>query len=71
MIKRGAVVAQRDLPTLPEGLRAVMIAATGSASNPPFAAVFQPQNPIPLTRHLLDEYCKNQFVERDRPFPGL
>jgi hypothetical protein len=30
-----------------------MIAATGSFSDPLFAAVFQPQNPIPLTRFRL------------------
>src|SRR5262249_8141638 len=36
-----------------QGYGPVMIAATGSSSDPRFAAVFQPQNPIPLTRHLL------------------
>src|SRR5215471_12401912 len=45
MIKRPAIVAQRDWPC--------MTAAPGPASDPRFAAVFQPQNPIPLTRHLL------------------
>ena len=66
MIKRAAVVAQRDFPTLTanqfqatfndqaqKGYGPVMIAATGPASSPLFAAVFQPQNPIPLTRHIL------------------
>jgi CubicO group peptidase (beta-lactamase class C family) len=33
------------------GFGPVIIAATGPASNPLFAAVFEPQNPIPLTRH--------------------
>ena len=31
----------------------MIIAATGSSSNPLFTAVFQPQNPIWLTRHRL------------------
>jgi len=60
------VVAQRDWPKLTAdqfqqvfddqaklGYGPVMIAATGSFSNPLFAAVFQPQNPIPLSRHRL------------------
>jgi CubicO group peptidase (beta-lactamase class C family) len=63
MIKRPSVVAQRDWPILTAdqfqqtfnaqaqaGYGPVMIAATGSASDPRFAAVFQPQTPIPLTR---------------------
>jgi CubicO group peptidase (beta-lactamase class C family) len=66
MIKRPVVVAQRDWPCLTAGqfqetfdaqaklgYGPVMIAATGSSSDPRFAAVFQPLNPIPLTRHLL------------------
>ncbi|HMF96410.1 MAG TPA: serine hydrolase [Vicinamibacterales bacterium] len=66
MIKRPAIVAQRDWPCMTaaqfqqtfndqanQGYGPVMIAATGPASDPRFAAVFQPQNPIPLTRHLL------------------
>jgi CubicO group peptidase (beta-lactamase class C family) len=66
MIKRPVVVAQRDWPLMTadqfqqtfsaqanEGYGPVMIAATGSASDPRFAAVFQQFNPIPLTRHLL------------------
>jgi CubicO group peptidase (beta-lactamase class C family) len=66
MIKRPVVVAQRDWPLLTanqfqqtfdaqakEGFGPIMIAATGSASDPRFAAVFQEFNPIPLTRHLL------------------
>jgi CubicO group peptidase (beta-lactamase class C family) len=66
MIKRPVVVAQRDWPKLTAdqfqqifdeqakvGYGPVMIAATGSFSDPLFAAVFQPQNPIPLTRHRL------------------
>ena len=63
MIKRPKVVAQRDWPILTgdefqqvfsdqakKGYGPVLIAATGSGSNPRFAAVFQPQDPIPLTR---------------------
>jgi CubicO group peptidase (beta-lactamase class C family) len=66
MIKRPSVVAQRDWPILTAdqfqqvfntqaqaGYGPVMIAATGSASDPRFAAVFQPQTPIPRTRHRL------------------
>jgi CubicO group peptidase (beta-lactamase class C family) len=66
MIKRANIVAQRDFPALTadqfqntfndqarQGYGPVMIAATGSSSNPLFAAVFQPQNPILLTRHRL------------------
>lgn len=64
MIRRPIVVAQRDWPSLTavqwqqtfneqaaQGFGPVILAATGSASDPRFAAVFQPQNPIPLTRH--------------------
>jgi hypothetical protein len=64
MIRRPIVVVQRDWPSLTaaqwqqvfnqqaaQGFGPVILAATGSASNPRFAAVFQPQNPIPLTRH--------------------
>jgi CubicO group peptidase (beta-lactamase class C family) len=63
MIKRQIVVAQRDWPSMTavqwqqtfneqaaQGFGPVILAATGSASDPRFAAVFQPQNPIPLTR---------------------
>ena len=66
MIKRPVVVAQRDWPLLTadqfqqtfeaqakEGYGPIMIAATGSASDPCFAAVFQEFDPIPLTRLLL------------------
>jgi CubicO group peptidase (beta-lactamase class C family) len=66
MIKRPKVVAQRDWPLLTadefqqvfedqaqKGYGPVIIAATGSSSNPRFAAVFQPQGQIPLTRHRL------------------
>jgi CubicO group peptidase (beta-lactamase class C family) len=63
MIKRPVVVAQRDWPLLTaaefqqtfdgqakEGYGPVMVCATGSGSDPRFAAVFQPMDPIPLTR---------------------
>ena len=66
MIKRPVIVAQHDWPSLTAdqfqqtfeaqaklGYGPVIIAATGSASDPRFAVVFQPMNPIPLTRHLL------------------
>jgi CubicO group peptidase (beta-lactamase class C family) len=64
MIRRPIVVAQRDWPCMTaaqwqqtfneqagQGFGPVILAATGSASDPRFAAVFQPQEPIPLTRH--------------------
>jgi CubicO group peptidase (beta-lactamase class C family) len=66
MIKRPVVIAQRDWPKLTadqfqqvfddqakQGFGPVMVSATGSFSDPLFAAVFEPQNPIPLTRHRL------------------
>src|SRR5436305_5588040 len=66
MIERAQIVAQRDWPALSaaqfqetfddqakKGYGPVIIAATGSASNPLFATVFQPMSPIPLTRHIL------------------
>jgi len=66
MIRRPQIVAQHDWPTLTasqfqqtfndqasKGYGPVIIAVTGTASSPLFAAVFQPLNPIPLTRHLL------------------
>ncbi|MFL6656740.1 MAG: serine hydrolase [Massilia sp.] len=63
MIKRPVVVAQRDWPLMTadqfqktfdeqakQGFGPVLIAATGSAGDPRFAAVFQMQSPIALTR---------------------
>jgi len=63
MIKRPVVVAQRDWPDLTAaqfqqtfdaqaklGYGPAIVAATGSASDPRFAVVFEPMNPIPLTR---------------------
>jgi len=63
MIKPPAPVTQRDWPTLTaaqyqqtfdqqaaEGYGPVIIAATGSGSDPLFAGVWEPQDPIPLTR---------------------
>jgi CubicO group peptidase (beta-lactamase class C family) len=63
MVKRASVVAQRDWPLLTaaefqdtfddqreKGFGPVMVAATGSASDPRFAVVFEPQSPHPLTR---------------------
>ena len=62
MIKRPVLVAQRDWPLMTasqfqqrfdaeakEGFGPVMIGATGSASDPRFAAVFQKFDPIPMT----------------------
>jgi CubicO group peptidase (beta-lactamase class C family) len=64
MIKRPVLAEQRDWPSLTanqwqqtfdqqaeQGFGPVILAATGSADNPRFAAVFQPQKPIPFTRH--------------------
>lgn len=66
MIKRVAIVAQRDWPLLnsdefqstfndqtTQGYGPVIISATGASSDPRFAVVFQPQAHIPLTRHRL------------------
>lgn len=66
MIKRAKVVAQRDFPCMTEaewqatflaqskkGYGPVILSATGPANGARFAAVFQPQSPIPLTRHRL------------------
>jgi CubicO group peptidase (beta-lactamase class C family) len=63
MIKRPVVVAQRDWPRLTAaefqkvfdeqaklGFGPVMLCATGTAADPRFAAVFQMQSPIALTR---------------------
>jgi hypothetical protein len=64
MVKQNPPPEQRDFPLMTaaqwqqtfdkqaaEGFGPVILAATGSASDPRFAAVFQPQNPIALTRH--------------------
>jgi CubicO group peptidase (beta-lactamase class C family) len=66
MIKRPVHVAQRDWPSLTanefqnvfnqqvkEGYGPVILSAAGSSTDPRFAAVFEPQSPIPLTRHRL------------------
>lgn len=63
MVRRPIVVAQREWPCLTaaelqtvfdaqarRGMGPVILAATGSASDPRFAVVFQPMSPIPLTR---------------------
>ena len=64
MIREEEVVAQRDWPLLTaaewqltfdaqaaEGFGPVILTATGPADDPRFAAVFEPLDPIPLTRH--------------------
>src|SRR5579864_8870632 len=64
MIKPESPMTQHDFPAMPAqqwqqtfdseaalGYGPIILTATGSASNPLFAAVFEPQNPIPLTRH--------------------
>jgi CubicO group peptidase (beta-lactamase class C family) len=89
MIKRPNVVAQRDWPVLSadefqqvfseqaqKGYGPVMIAAVGSSADPRFAAVFQPQSPIPLTRHRLhsgaaDDLNTFQGVNRKAKIDGL
>src|SRR5258708_6845816 len=61
---RPAPTAQHPHPSVPghqwqqifdseaaQGYGPVIIAATGAASSPLYAAVFEPQNPIPLTRN--------------------
>lgn len=64
MIKRPVVVAQRDWPLMSaaqfqqtfdeqaqQGYGPVIISAIGSGADPRCAAVFEPQDPLPLTRH--------------------
>jgi CubicO group peptidase (beta-lactamase class C family) len=64
MIRREEAVTQRDWPLLTaaewqltfdaqaaEGFGPVILTATGPAGDPRFAAVFEPLDPIPLTRH--------------------
>jgi CubicO group peptidase (beta-lactamase class C family) len=64
MIKQAAPVAQRDFPVMTaaqwqltfdsqaqQGYGPVILAATGTATDPRFSAVFEPQASIPLTRH--------------------
>jgi CubicO group peptidase (beta-lactamase class C family) len=66
MIKRPTLVKQHDWPLMTSdefqtvfneqakaGMGPVILTATGSSSNPRFAAVFQPFNTIPFTRHRL------------------
>jgi len=89
MIKRASVVAQRDWPLLTadqfqsvfedqakKGYGPVILAATGSAGNPRFAAVFQQQSRIPLTRHKLtsgkaDDVATIQGMNRKAKLDGL
>jgi CubicO group peptidase (beta-lactamase class C family) len=72
MIKRAQVVAQRDWPLMTasefqqrfneqaaQGYGPVILTATGPASNPRFAAVFEPMSTIPLTRHVLHAGAKD------------
>jgi len=64
MVKQNPPPEQRNFPLMTvaqwqqtfdkqafDGFGPVILAATGSASNPRFAAVFQPQSPIVITRH--------------------
>jgi hypothetical protein len=64
MVKQAEPVAQRDFPVMTasqwqltfdaqaqQGYGPVILAATGTAADPRFAAVFEPQASIPLTRH--------------------
>ncbi len=66
MIRRPTVVEQRDWPLMTadqwqqtfdqqaaQGFGPVILAATGQSWDPRFAAVFERQDPIPLTRHAL------------------
>lgn len=89
MIKRASVVAQRDWPLLTAdefqqifkqqaalGNGPAIICATGSGSDPRFAAAFQPQSPIPLTRHRLrsgssDDLGTIQGMDRKAKLDGL
>ena len=64
MVKQAVPVAQRDFPVMTasqwqqtfdaqaqQGYGPIILAATGTAADPRFAAVFEPQASIPLTRH--------------------
>jgi len=64
MVKQAVPVAQREFPVMTaaqwqqtfdaqakQGYGPVILAATGTAADPRFAAVFEPQASIPLTRH--------------------
>ena len=64
MVKQANPVAQRDFPVMTasqwqltfdiqaqQGYGPTILAATGSAGDPRFSAVFEPQASIPLTRH--------------------
>jgi CubicO group peptidase (beta-lactamase class C family) len=64
MVEQAEPVAQRDFPVMTalqwqltfniqaaQGYGPIILAATGTAADPRFAAVFEPQASIPLTRH--------------------
>ena len=64
MVKQAVPVTQREFPVMTatewqqtfdaqaqQGYGPIILAATGTAADPRFAAVFEPQAPIPLTRH--------------------
>jgi CubicO group peptidase (beta-lactamase class C family) len=64
MVRQAEPVAQRDFPVMTasqwqqtfdtqaqQGYGPIILAATGTAADPRFAAVFEPQASIPLTRH--------------------
>jgi CubicO group peptidase (beta-lactamase class C family) len=64
MVEQAEPVAQRDFPVMTalqwqltfdiqaqQGYGPVILAATGTAADPAFSAVFEPQASIPLTRH--------------------
>jgi len=64
MVEQAEPVAQRDFPVMTatqwqltfdiqaaQGYGPIILAATGTADDPRFAAVFEPQASIPLTRH--------------------
>jgi hypothetical protein len=64
MVKQAEPVAQRDFPVMTalqrqetfdiqaqQGYGPIILTATGTAADPRFAAVFEPQAPVPLARH--------------------
>ena len=72
MVKQAEPVAQRDFPVMTaaqwqltfdtqaqQGYGPIILAATGTAADPRFAAVFEPQASIPLTRHGLTSGAYN------------
>jgi CubicO group peptidase (beta-lactamase class C family) len=83
MVKQAVPVAQRDFPVMTasqwqltfdsqaqQGYGPIILAATGTAADPRFAAVFEPQASIPLTRHGLTMGLTNDAYEDPTTIQG-